>query len=367
MALKIEKGILPPPPKVVIYGVEGIGKTTLASRFPAPLFLDAEEGSGRLDVARVKLAAWADLKLAVRELYGDIQGFRTIVIDSADWVENALIEALCADKGVDSLSSLAWGKGYVLLLDAWSHLLDDLARLQRKYGCAVVFTAHAEPRRDKQPGEGEGYDHWALALEKKTAPLLKQWSDFLLFYKYNVSTVTDSNGKVTPTGGQRVVCTTHTLYYDAKARAALPPVVKMDAAGWELLRKAIYEGAPEPPKPEAEAKPEPKAEAKPKPEPKAEAKPEPKAEPSRGAGVEPPTVCAPKAKPMSEISPAHNRLLDAMVAQGISTAEMQAVASAKGAYPAGTPLENWSVTFVERVLANFEQIVNWTRAKRQSA
>ena len=260
--LKIQKGIVPPPPKVVIYGVEGIGKTTLASRFPNPLFLDAEEGSGRLDVARVKLAAWADLKLAVRELYGDIQGFRTIVVDSADWVENALIEALCADKGVDSLSSLAWGKGYVLLLDAWSHLLDDLARLQRKYGCAVVFTAHAEPRRDKQPGEGEGYDHWALDLEKKTAPLLKQWSDFLLFYKYNVSTVTDSNGKVTPTGGQRVVCTTHTLYYDAKARAALPPVVKMDAAGWELLRKAIYEGAPEPPKPEPEAKPEPKAEPK---------------------------------------------------------------------------------------------------------
>jgi hypothetical protein len=70
---------------------------------------------------------------------------------------------------------------------------------------------------------------------------------------------------------------------------------------------------------------------------------------------------------MSEVSPAHNKLLDAMVAQGISTAEMQAVASAKGAYPAGTPLENWSVTFVERVLANFEQIVTWTRAKRQSA
>ena len=53
--LNIQKGISAAPPKVVIYGPEGIGKSTLASKFPAPLFIDVEEGTGRMDVARLTL------------------------------------------------------------------------------------------------------------------------------------------------------------------------------------------------------------------------------------------------------------------------------------------------------------------------
>lgn len=361
MALNIEKGIKAPPPKVVIYGVEGIGKTTLASRFPNPLFLDTEEGSGRLDVARVRVPDYPSLRLAVQELSRDMQGFRTLVLDSADWIESSIIAGICADKGIDSLDTLAWGKGYLALKDAWERLLDSLTLLQRRHGCGVVFTAHAVPRKVRNPGEGEPYDHMEMPLEKKTAPLLRQWADFLLYLKYDVTTVTDSKtGRVTPGGGQRVVCTAHTLWYDAKSRAPLPPKVRLDEAGWKSILAAIYGGQPkpEPPKPEPEAKPEPKPEPQPQPEPEAKPEPQPQPEP------EPEPQPEPERKPLSEVSPEHNRLMDAMIAQGITDAEMQQVALAKKMYPANTPLANWSVESVSRVLAHFDQIASWVRARR---
>ena len=44
--MRIKRGIQAGPQKVVLYGPEGIGKSTFAAQFPNPLFLDVEEGTG---------------------------------------------------------------------------------------------------------------------------------------------------------------------------------------------------------------------------------------------------------------------------------------------------------------------------------
>ena len=48
--MKITKGKQKTAVRAVIYGVEGIGKTSLAAGAPSPIFLGAEEGFGALAV-----------------------------------------------------------------------------------------------------------------------------------------------------------------------------------------------------------------------------------------------------------------------------------------------------------------------------
>lgn len=52
--MRITSGKVVRPQKVVIYGAEGIGKSTLAAQFPNPLFIDTEGGTAQLDVRRIE-------------------------------------------------------------------------------------------------------------------------------------------------------------------------------------------------------------------------------------------------------------------------------------------------------------------------
>src|SRR5574344_1595319 len=92
--------------RAVIYGPEGIGKSTMASQFPTPIFVDIEGGTHALDVARVQSPkSWAALMQLLEEFAagrGPV-GFRTLVIDTADWTEKMLKESICAEAGVAAL------------------------------------------------------------------------------------------------------------------------------------------------------------------------------------------------------------------------------------------------------------------------
>jgi len=188
MALNITRGIVPRAQKVVVYGVEGIGKTTLSAQFPDPLFVDTEGGSGHMDVARVDPApkSWEALLQIVDEVRAE-RPCSTLVIDTADWAERLCQQHVCGKSGKASIEDWGYGKGYVMMAEEFGRLLDKLTGLAEA-GIHVALLAHSEVRKFEEPNEAGAYDRWELKLskasQKKIAPLVKEWADAVLFLNY---------------------------------------------------------------------------------------------------------------------------------------------------------------------------------------
>lgn len=237
MALNIKDGKIARAQKVVIYGAEGIGKTTLASQFPDPLFLDLEDGSSHIDVKRINdIGSWTDLSATIAEIIKTEGICRTLIIDTADKAEQLASKYLCQANGKKSIEEFGYGKGYQYLAEQMAGLLSYLD-LAIKKGINVVVICHAMMRKFEQPDEMGAYDRWELKLNKKVAPLFKEWADMMLFINFKTNVVLD-NGKAKAIGGKRVVCATHSPCWDAKNRHELPDEFELD---YEVLRP-IFEG-----------------------------------------------------------------------------------------------------------------------------
>lgn len=213
--------------RVVIYGTEGIGKTSLAAQFPEPLILDTENGSKHLDCSRAHCPDWKALTLAIAELTIDAQGFRTVVVDSADWAEKHLIEWLLKTSGKKSIEDFGFGKGYTMLQEHVVRFLASCDQLVAQ-GIHVVLVAHSKVQRTSPPDQTDGFDRYELKLTKQVAPLLKEWCDLLLFANYKTRLVEGADGRMKATGGKtRVMYAERSAAYDAKNRYGLPEEMPM--------------------------------------------------------------------------------------------------------------------------------------------
>ena len=225
---EISGGKIPHARKVLVYGPEGVGKSTFASRFPQPLFIDTEGSTRNLDVMRMPAPTSWPMLLDEVATVSQERPCQTLVIDTADWAERMCARDLCMTKGWNGIEDAGWGKGYTYLAERFGillNLLEDVIRV----GINVVVTAHAKINKFEQPDEMGTYDRWELKLEKKTAPMLKEWADMILFANYKTIVVKDSNGKTKGQGGhQRVMYTTHTAAWDAKNRDNLPDMLSFD-------------------------------------------------------------------------------------------------------------------------------------------
>lgn len=219
--MKIVKGKQQAPARCVLYGVEGIGKTTLAAQFPKPLFLDTEDGTRQLEVDRVSCPDWRTLQGAVAELAVEPAGYQTIVIDSIDWAERSLVEFVCKKDGKSSIEDYGFGKGYTVVAEHMSRFVESLDNLHRA-GLHVLLVAHAKVQRTSPPDQTDGYDRYELRLSKQVAPIVKEWADALLFANYRMRLIEGSDGKRKAIGGKdRVVYAERAAAYDAKNRYGL--------------------------------------------------------------------------------------------------------------------------------------------------
>lgn len=226
--LNITKGKINRAQKVVIYGPEGIGKSSLAARFPDPVIIDTEGGTAHMDVRRIdKPQSWEELLSVVKEVAATPGICKTLVIDTADWAEQMITVYLCNKYKQNSIESFGYGKGYTYMAEEFSRLL-SACDLVIAAGIHMVITAHAKMRKFEQPDEMGAYDRWEMKLSKQTAPLLKEWCDMLLFCNYQTFVVTSENDTKKAQGGKRVIYTSHHPAWDAKSRIALPEIIDLD-------------------------------------------------------------------------------------------------------------------------------------------
>lgn len=221
--LAIRRGKIARPQKVVAYGPEGVGKSTLASQTPEPVFLDTEGGTHHLDVVRIDSAStWEQITAAIAALARGGHEFKTLVIDTADWLEKRLIEHLCRKHNKDSIEDFGYGKGWVILGEEFAKFLGSLDGLLAK-GMHVLFLAHSQVRKFEAPDQAGSYDRFELKLSKQVAPLLKEWADVVLFGNFVTRVAEKDNGKHRGVGGkERVLFANHTAAFDAKNRHGLP-------------------------------------------------------------------------------------------------------------------------------------------------
>lgn len=325
MKLNITKGVQPKPLKVCLYGVEGIGKTTFASQFPDPLFIDLDKGSTWMDVARVHADSWKELIEIIKTVYNE-KPCKTLVIDTADAAERLCIKELCETAGKKGIEDFGYGAGYTYLAEEFSFLLVQLETVILS-GINVVLLAHATMKRVSKPDDMGEYDHWELKLNTKTtnkvAPLVKEWADLLLFANYKTILIKDSNSnKKKATGGERVMYTTHTPFADAKNRFGLPDELpfRFDEISYLLENK---------PKPKAKAKTKAKEKSDPVPD-------------------------------TEEINLPLEALKKLMKKDGITEAEIRKAVCEQEYFPETTPISDYPVEFIDNnLIENWEALKNY--------
>ena len=229
--LNIISGKISRAVKTVIYGTEGVGKSTLASQFPDPLFIDVEGGTSQLDVRRIEAnTTWDELLSIVTEIYRNPDICRTLVLDTADAAELLCIKYILQKYNQKSIESFGYGKGYTYISEEWSRLMTAFDACIDK-GINVTLIAHARQRKVELPDQTGAFDHWEMKVSKQVAPLLKEWADLLLFLNYKTFVVTTDSNSKKATGGKRVMYTSHNPVWDAKNRYGLPDELDLDFSG----------------------------------------------------------------------------------------------------------------------------------------
>lgn len=225
-------------PRVLVYGVEGIGKSTFAAGAPSPVFIQTEDGLGSLSVDHFPIATKvSDVLDAIGSLFDGDHGFKSVVIDSLDWLETLIwrdIEAKYDAK------DLAYGKGAMIAADKWREILDGLTALRNERGMAVCLIAHTEIKRFDSP-ETEPYDRYQPKLQARSSALVREWCDAVLFANYKTLIKKDDVGfnKTVSRGittGERLLFTSERPAYMAKNRYGLPESIPLS---WEAFESAI--------------------------------------------------------------------------------------------------------------------------------
>lgn len=228
MSFNITSGPTATAQKVVLYGVEGIGKSTFASHFPNPIFIDVEGSTSNMDVKRYPTPqSWQMLMDEIEDLKQN-KNYQTLVIDTADWAEGICKEHLMNKNNWDAIDASGYGVKFVALSTEFGKILNQLSDLV-ELGINVVVNAHTKMKKKEEPDQMGAYDRYQLKMEERTSALLKEWADMLLFANYETTIVTDSKTQSKKaTGGKRVMYATHHPAWDAKNRHGLPDKLPLE-------------------------------------------------------------------------------------------------------------------------------------------
>lgn len=244
--MKTIKGKSAQPPRIIISGEHGVGKSTFAAQFPSPIALDLEGGLEMVGVERTPRIITYTQFLEALAWVGQ-QKYRTLIIDSIDWLEALIQQDIAAQANVREVSEIPYGQGYKRVSAELSKLLEHLDRMNVENKLTIVMIGHVKITTFKDP-LGADYDKYSLDLRDDFSRLLRDWADMVLFAQFEkfvrveAATFGTKEGKATTTG-RRIACTTQSPAYDAKNRYNLPAVMDFDFATiWGAVIAEIKKG-----------------------------------------------------------------------------------------------------------------------------
>ncbi|MBX3367421.1 MAG: ATP-binding protein [Phycisphaeraceae bacterium] len=230
---QISKGRRPQPRRAMLYGTHGIGKSTFGAMADAPVFVPTEDGLADIDCESFPLAkSLGEVMAALESLYTAEHKYKTVVIDSLDWLERLIWAAVCCDESVENIEKIGYAKGYTFAIDKWRMVLGALDALRTDRGMTVVLIAHAKIEKFENP-ETVPYDRYSPRLHKLASALVQEWADEVLFATYKVHTVKVDEGfnKAKHNGvgtGERIIRTVERPAHVAKNRLGLPEELPLD-------------------------------------------------------------------------------------------------------------------------------------------
>jgi len=226
------------PPRTLLYGIDGIGKSTFGANSKKPIFICCEDGATRLDVPKFPLCQnWQDVFGCLIPLGQEKHDYQTLVIDSIDWGQALAIQHCIKNEFEGDVASFeAYGKGYKSVLQEMRKLLAFMDRLHKVKQMEVLLIAHAAVKTFQNPN-GDNYDRYQSNLidspNTSIWGLVKEWCDIVLFANFQVM-IRKANKKaakgkgvlVDGEHGSRLCHAAPSAAWDAKVRAGwnLPSV-----------------------------------------------------------------------------------------------------------------------------------------------
>lgn len=241
----VTKGKIKRPVLMCLYGPDGIGKTTFGADAPNPIFLGGERGTDNLDVARFpQPKTWAEVYQAIGELVTEKHDFKSLIVDTLDWIEPLLHSQICQEHNAKTieLACGGYGKGYVEATNHWQRLTKELDKLRDQRGMHVILLAHSEVKTFNDPENQITYDRFQLKLHKNAAAVIREWVDAVLFANLQVYQKKDGAQTRAYGDGARIMYSERRPGFDAKNRLGLPFQLPLS---WAAYVEAAEKGNPE--------------------------------------------------------------------------------------------------------------------------
>lgn len=240
----VTKGKIKKPVFVLVYGPDGVGKSSFGAASPGALFMGTEDGTSNLDVARLPApTSFTQCLTAIEELTNANHDYKTLVIDSLDWLEPILHREMCKEFNQQNVETImgGYGKWVSVANDRWHNMIGKLKQLREVRKMNIIALAHSEIKNFQNPQTSVGYDRYQLKLNQKASAIWREAVEAVLFANYEVFTA-EKNGRTKAYGeGARMLYTEHRPAFDAKNRYGLP--FKMPLS-WNDFMTAVDSGAP---------------------------------------------------------------------------------------------------------------------------
>ena len=243
MALNLQQGGRMEPVRMVLYGQNGIGKTTFGAGMNQPFILAVEDGIGTMPVWHDKAHAktYDEIVQTLLEVGGYFQKgeFRSLIVDSMDALQSKIQEKILREHGKKTLNDFSYGKGYELFKQEWENFRNLMERFRVELGANVLLIAQTESKTVADPVNGP-HNTYVMRLDRRAVGVLRDWADIVGFAQLKVEPIRDKEGNTVRlmTNGTRVLSTAPNTAFDAKNRFDLPLELPL---AWHSVEKAIEE------------------------------------------------------------------------------------------------------------------------------
>lgn len=252
MAIVTKKSNPNNPARVLVYGMEGVGKSTLGAKSEKPVFITPEGGADQLTDSQGNpieqmsdVSTWADLMAAVNALITEKHDFKTLVLDSADWIEGLAHKAIIGNSGktITTVNG-GYGSGYRQSQNMHQALIEQLKVLREKKGMNIIVTAHAHVKEVKDPEMTESYDSFEIKCHELVSSIWREWVDGLFFVRFRTFTKTEEGAAKAKafTDGTRVLYAQKTPAFQAKNRYGMPAEMDFTEGFWSEFMKYARKG-----------------------------------------------------------------------------------------------------------------------------